>query len=52
MGCDCCPKSNYGTESCTASRSYRANTCDVTFPGEKRKGGHSNYTKPKKRKKR
>lgn len=51
MGCDCCPKSNYGTEECTASLKYRRSVCDVTFPGEIKRGIGSNYTPPKKRRK-
>lgn len=51
MGCDCCIKSKFGTEPCSASRSYRAEVCDVVLPGEKRPGGGRKYTKPKRRKK-
>ena len=46
MGCDCCKKYDAETDSCTASRQYRLRTCgeDYGRPG-------SNYTKPKKRRK-
>ena len=49
MGCDCCKMSNYGAEKCTASLKYRLHFCEVEFPGEHRKKGNSNYTKPKKK---
>ncbi len=51
MGCDCCPKSNYGAEKCSASLKYRMNFCEVTFPGEIEEGSGSNYTAPKKKRK-
>lgn len=34
MGCDCCPKSDYGQEKCSASRAYRESFCGVLFDGE------------------
>ena len=49
MGCDCCPKSNFGKKPCVAPKSYRDHFCEVVFPGEHRKNGNSNYTPPKKK---
>lgn len=34
MGCDCCPKSNYGQDSCSANRVYRELFCGVLFDNE------------------
>ena len=49
MGCDCCKMSNYGADNCTASLKYRTGFCDVVFPGEVKNGRGSNYTPPKKK---
>ena len=51
MGCDCCKKWDMEQDKCTASLKYRRNVCDVTFPGEIKEGHGSNYTRPKKRRK-
>jgi hypothetical protein len=51
MGCDCCNKWDVERDKCTASLKYRTGFCDVTFPGEIKEGHGSNYTKPKKRRK-
>lgn len=53
MGCDCCNKWDTERDKCTASLKYRKGFCEVIFPGEIKKGHYgSNYTKPKKRRKR
>ena len=49
MGCDCCKMSNYGAGKCSASLKYRLHFCEVTFPGETSVERGSNYTKPKKK---
>jgi len=41
--------SNYGVEKCSASLKYRRYFCGVEFPGEVKGGRGSNYTKPKKK---
>jgi len=51
MGCDCCKKWDMEADKCIASLKYRRNVCDVTFPGEIKEGRGSNYTRPKKRRK-
>ena len=51
MGCDCCNKWDVERDKCTASLKYRRGFCDVTFHGEVKEGHGSNYTKPKKRRK-
>lgn len=35
MGCDCCPKSNYGQDKCSAGRTYREGFCGVLFDNER-----------------
>lgn len=37
MGCDCCPKSNYGQEKCSADRAYRESFCGVLLDNEREK---------------
>lgn len=34
MGCDCCSKSNYGQDKCSAGRTYRESFCGVLFDNE------------------
>ena len=48
MGCDCCKMWSDEQNKCTASLKFRRGFCDVTFPGEIKEGRGSNYTKPKK----
>ena len=35
MGCDCCSKSNYGQDKCSASRAYRDCFCGVIYDNER-----------------
>jgi len=65
MGCDCCKMNTNNSfckhlnekerelakkhGGCTATKAYRDNTCDVTFPEERKPGYGSNYTPPKKK---
>ena len=51
MGCEYCKYTDYGEHDCTAPLSYRKNFCEVYFPGEYREKTNSNYTPPKKKRK-
>ena len=48
MGCDCCNKWDWQDNRCTASVQFRRMVCDQNLPEHR----NSNYTRPKKRRKR
>lgn len=35
MGCDCCFKSNFGQDKCSAGRTYRESFCGVLLDNER-----------------
>ena len=52
MGCEYCKYSNYGESDCNAPKKYRDNFCGVEFENERIMKRGSNYTPPKKKRRR